>query len=74
MKDKIKEIPVIVTETLTALTSAGFEAYLVGGCVRDLLLDIKPKDWDVTTNANPEEIQKLYKKTVRISKKTHRRR
>jgi len=64
MKDKIKEIPVIVTETLTALTSAGFEAYLVGGCVRDLLLDIKPKDWDVTTNANPEEIQKLYKKTV----------
>lgn len=64
MKDKIKEIPTIVMETLTTLTSAGFEAYLVGGCVRDLLLGIKPKDWDITTNANPEEIQRLYKKTV----------
>ena len=38
----------------------GFEAYIVGGCVRDFLLGIEPKDWDVTTNAKPEEIQKVF--------------
>ena len=38
----------------------GFEAYIVGGCVRDFLLDKEPKDWDVTTNAKPEEIQKVF--------------
>ncbi|MCX6721479.1 MAG: HD domain-containing protein [Candidatus Staskawiczbacteria bacterium] len=38
----------------------GFEAYIVGGCVRDFLLGIDPKDWDVTTNAKPEEIQKVF--------------
>jgi tRNA nucleotidyltransferase (CCA-adding enzyme) len=38
----------------------GFEAYIVGGCVRDFLLEKEPKDWDVTTNAKPEEIQKVF--------------
>jgi len=38
------------------------EAYIVGGCVRDLLLEEKPKDWDITTNAKPKEIQKLFPK------------
>ena len=47
----------IVTE---GLRSSGFEAYLVGGCVRDLLLNRMPKDWDVTTNAKPEEIQAIF--------------
>lgn len=51
----------IVTETLE---KAGFEAYLVGGCVRDILMNREPKDWDVTTNAEPEDIIKLYPKTV----------
>jgi poly(A) polymerase/tRNA nucleotidyltransferase (CCA-adding enzyme) len=41
----------------------GFEAYLIGGCVRDLLLNRKPKDWDVTTDATPEEIIALFKDT-----------
>lgn len=45
------------------LTDAGFEAYLVGGCVRDLVLGRTPKDWDVTTNANPEQIQSLFPET-----------
>lgn len=45
------------------LENGGFEAYLVGGCVRDLLLDKKPKDWDVTTNARPEQIQELFDET-----------
>lgn len=58
------EIPKIVAQTLKTLKKAGFEAYLVGGCVRDLLLHKKPKDWDITTNAKPEEIQKLFPKTV----------
>ena len=42
------------------IAKAGFEAYIVGGCVRDFLLDKEPKDWDVTTNAKPEEIQKVF--------------
>jgi len=58
------DIPQIVTETAQTLVDAGFEAYLVGGCVRDLMLHKKPKDWDITTNANPEEIQALFIKTV----------
>ncbi|MCG2696137.1 MAG: HD domain-containing protein [Candidatus Portnoybacteria bacterium] len=40
----------------------GFEVYIVGGCVRDLLLGQKPKDWDITTNAKPEQIRKLFPK------------
>ncbi len=43
-----------------ALRSAGYEAYLVGGCVRDLILDRTPKDWDITTNASPEQIQAVF--------------
>ena len=45
------------------LREAGFEAYLVGGCVRDLLLGRKPKDWDITTNAQPLEIESLFPET-----------
>ncbi|MFL0803700.1 MAG: polynucleotide adenylyltransferase PcnB [Agarilytica sp.] len=43
------------------LTSAGFEAYLVGGCVRDLLLDEHPKDFDVATDATPEQVKKVFR-------------
>lgn len=46
-----------VTESLRAV---GYEAYLVGGCVRDLLLDRTPKDWDITTNAKPDQIQQVF--------------
>ncbi|MGE5041893.1 MAG: CCA tRNA nucleotidyltransferase [Candidatus Levyibacteriota bacterium] len=42
------------------LESAGFEVYLVGGCVRNLLLDKEPKDWDLTTNATPENLQAVF--------------
>ncbi len=61
-KEKI-DIPKTIVETANVLTEAGFEAYLVGGCVRDLMLHKKPKDWDITTNARPEQIQKLFPKT-----------
>lgn len=42
------------------LEKAGFEAFLVGGCVRDLLLNVSPKDWDIATNARPEDILKIF--------------
>ena len=41
-----------------------FQAYLVGGCVRDLLMGREPKDWDITTNAKPEQIQKIFPNSV----------
>lgn len=53
-------IPKEVKLVLEGLNKAGFEAYIVGGCVRDFLLGTEPKDWDVTTNAKPEEIQKVF--------------
>lgn len=56
----IDRIPKQVIEVLEKLEESGFEAYIVGGCVRDLLLDNSPKDWDVTTNAKPEEILKIF--------------
>lgn len=58
-----KHIPKEVSHVTETLEKAGFEAYLVGGCTRDLLLGRKPKDWDVTTNATPEQIIALFPKT-----------
>jgi tRNA nucleotidyltransferase (CCA-adding enzyme) len=57
-------IPEEVQAIGKTLIGAGFEAYLVGGCVRDLLLDVTPKDWDIATNAKPEEVQKLFPDSV----------
>lgn len=53
-------IPSEVRTVAEGLRAGGFEAYLVGGCVRDLLLDRTAKDWDLTTNAKPEDIQRLF--------------
>lgn len=57
------KLPKEVISTVALLQTSSFEAFLVGGCVRDLILNIKPKDFDVTTNANPEQIISLYPKT-----------
>ena len=54
------KVPVEVTRVSSGLRDAGFESYLVGGCVRDLLIGRQPKDWDVTTNAKPEDIQRIF--------------
>ena len=54
------KIPAYVRETLTALETAGHQAYCVGGCVRDSLLGRMPEDWDVTTSALPEETMKVF--------------
>jgi len=56
-------IPKEVSHVTETLRNAGFEAYLVGGCVRDILQNIAPKDWDVTTNAKPDQIQALFDET-----------
>ncbi len=53
-------IPKEVVVILEKLQAAGFAAHIVGGCVRDFLLGQQPRDWDVTTNAKPEDIQKLF--------------
>ncbi len=63
MKLTDAQIPQEVLTVLSTLKNGGFEAYIVGGCVRDLLLGRTPKDWDVTTNANPEQIQGLFENT-----------
>jgi len=52
-----QDIPKEVQYVADTLEQAGFEAYLVGGCVRDLLVGRTPKDWDLTTNATPDQIQ-----------------
>ena len=57
-------VPKEVAEVSATLAQAGFEAYLVGGCVRDMILGRTPKDWDIATNAKPEQIQKLFADTV----------
>jgi tRNA nucleotidyltransferase (CCA-adding enzyme) len=63
VKNIANDIPQTIKDTADILTDAGFEAYLVGGCVRDLLLNRIPKDWDIATNAVPEEIISLFPKT-----------
>lgn len=57
------DIPQEVQHVADTLEQAGYEAYLVGGCVRDLLLGRTPKDWDITTNAVPEQIEGLFPET-----------
>lgn len=49
---------------IDTITNAGFEAYVVGGCVRDSILGRKPEDWDITTSAKPEQVKALFPRTV----------
>lgn len=60
----LTNIPKEVQTILTELEGHNFKAYLVGGCVRDLFLDRTPKDWDITTNALPDEVQKIFPDSV----------
>ncbi len=55
-------IPKEVKEAIACLEKAKFKAFIVGGCVRDISRNIEPKDWDLTTNAKPVEIEKVFKK------------
>ncbi|QLY80053.1 CCA tRNA nucleotidyltransferase [Clostridium intestinale] len=56
--------PKDVQYVIDTLTKNNYEAFLVGGCVRDILLDTKPKDYDITTNALPEQVMSLFSKTI----------
>ena len=63
MPSKAQEI------VMAKLNRAGYKAYLVGGCVRDLMLQRQPKDFDVTTNALPEEVAALFSHTIPVGAK-----
>lgn len=54
------EIPIEVKNIIEKLKKNGFEAFVVGGCVRDFLRGVEPEDWDVTTNAKPQDIMKIF--------------
>nr|WP_229670239.1 polynucleotide adenylyltransferase PcnB [Rheinheimera tangshanensis] len=56
-----KDISPNALKVLYRLKDAGYEAYLVGGCIRDILLGLKPKDFDVVTNAHPEQVRQVFK-------------
>lgn len=64
--DLISENALSVVKDIQA---AGYQAYLVGGCVRDLLLGLKPKDFDVATDATPEQIKKLFRNSRIIGRR-----
>jgi len=58
-----QHIPREVSRITETLQEGGFDAYLIGGCVRDLLMQKNPKDWDITTNATPDDIISLFEET-----------
>lgn len=60
----LSSLPLFVVRCCQALHAAGFQAYPVGGCVRDLLLSRTPQDWDVCTSALPGQVQALFPHTV----------
>ncbi len=58
------QLPNKVSEIIDKLTVAGYEAYAVGGCVRDSILGRAPNDWDITTSAKPAEVKQLFPRTI----------
>lgn len=58
------DIPEDVENIIKELENAGYEAYIVGGCVRDSIMGINPKDWDITTSALPQDIKRVFKRTI----------
>ena len=58
------QIPNNVDFIISELNKHGFEAFAVGGCVRDTLLGREPEDWDITTSARPEEVKRIFRRTI----------
>lgn len=58
------EVPEKAEKIIDALQEQGYDAYVVGGCVRDSLLRRSPADWDITTSATPEEVKRIFRRTV----------
>lgn len=63
MKTSELSAPQEILDLCQTLKAAGYETYLIGGCVRDMLIGREPKDWDITTDATPEAIQALFPET-----------
>lgn len=61
-------IPKYVQKAHETLRQGGFQAYLVGGAIRDSLLGLQPTDWDISTDARPEQVQRLFAKTIPTGK------
>ena len=57
-------LPEKVKYLIDTIMEAGYEAYAVGGCIRDSILGRKPNDWDITTSASPQQIKSLFKRTI----------
>ena len=57
-------VPRAVEEIIGRLESRGYEAFAVGGCVRDTLLGREPRDWDITTSASPQQVKAVFKRTI----------
>jgi len=58
------KIPAGAGEIIRTLQSGGFQTYLVGGCLRDLLLGKQPQEWDITTSARPDQVSKLFARVI----------
>lgn len=64
-KNEIRlELPEKVRQIIEQIQKHGFEAYAVGGCVRDSLLGRTPDDWDITTSAKPQEVKAIFPRTI----------
>ncbi len=62
------KIPEEIKSIIGKLEKSGYEAYIVGGCLRDLLRNVEPNDWDIATNAKPEKIQKIFTRSFSNNK------
>ena len=63
------ELPRKVVLIIKNLQRHGYDAYAVGGCVRDSILNRKPEDWDITTSAKPEQVKRIFRRTVDVYKR-----
>ena len=58
------QLPVKVDNIIKTLEAAGYEAFAVGGCIRDSVLRRTPQDWDITTSAKPQDVKRLFSHTI----------
>ena len=58
------QLPDKVHGIIETLIAAGYEAYAVGGCIRDSVLGREPSDWDITTSAKPEDVKRIFARTI----------
>src|ERR1700748_3096379 len=67
MADQLNNVKYMAArEIVIALRAAGHQAFFAGGCVRDLLLGVEPKDFDVATSATPEVVMEMFAKTYSV--------